>query len=64
MNKIPEGSGSRPCSDAAPGLDDTAFLLNCYDVWSATPPGPLPCHAGEAPANDEADQADPVSSEA
>lgn len=60
MSKILQGSGSRPCSGAAPGIDDTAFLLNCYDVWSATPPGPLPCHAGE----DMTDQADPESSEA
>ena len=58
MNKILEGSGPRTCSDTAPGLDDTAFLLNCYDVWSATPPGPLACHAGEA-MSDEADPESP-----
>ena len=40
--------GMAPRDSAEPGIDDTAYLLNCYDVWSATPPGLLPCHPGEA----------------
>ena len=48
INTKSPGSGPRPCSGVAPGLDDTVFLLNCYDVWSATPPGPLPCRFGAA----------------